>query len=101
MQSLAVEQKYVAVREKMHFVQLFAHIRTINRQIDSVNLNQIYVPTKLLTMRVGTIRLQEYHGAMENDERISGCNQDDDLLELMNLLSDEEDDGMEMMLRKM
>ena len=48
----------------------------------------------LLTMRVRTSSDDDYHGAMDNDQLdISDYNQDDHPLELIDLLSDEEDDG--------
>ena len=34
----------------MRFVQIFAHVTTV--EIDPANLNQMYVPTNLLRMRV-------------------------------------------------
>ena len=70
----------------MRFVQIFAHVMTV--EIDPANLNQMYVPTNLLRMRVRMqwtmmnlifviiIRMMIFY-----------------LLELIDVLSDEEDDG--------
>ena len=86
LKNLVVHRKYVAVRGKMRFVQIFAHVTTV--EIDPANLNQMYVPTNLLRMRVRMqwtmmnlifviiIRMMIFY-----------------LLELIDVLSDEEDDG--------
>ena len=38
-QSLAVKRKYVAVRRKVHFLQVFAHVMTV--ETGPANLSQI------------------------------------------------------------
>ena len=67
-------------------MQTCAHVATV--QIDPVNLKQMFFPT---------IRLQMMNAinndAINNDKLdISDYNQNDDLLELMSLVSGEEDD---------
>ena len=62
MKNLVVHRKYVAVRGKMCFVQIFAHVTII--EIDPANLSQMYVPTNLLRMRVRTIRIQMMSGQL-------------------------------------
>ena len=73
----------------MHFVQIFAHVTTVQR--DPANCNQVSLSTVLSTMKVKMIRLQMMiHNAMDNEELdISDYSQDNDLLKLVNLLSDE------------
>lgn len=67
-QSLAAERKYLAVRGNIHFLRIFVHVTTA--KIDIANLSQMYIPTSLLTIRVGedSSSDDEYHDLMGNEE---------------------------------
>ena len=78
----------------MYFVYIFAHVTTV--LTGPANLSQLHVPTNLFNdeSEDNLSSDDEYHNAIDDDKiHISNHNQDDELLELNDLLSDEEDNG--------
>ena len=92
MESLVVERKYVAVGEKN---AICTNLCTGNDCTNRSGEFQSDVHSNELISNENEDILfsdDEYHNAMDDDEvHISDNSQDDDLLELMGLLSDQED----------
>ena len=93
MQSL-IKRKYVAVKGKKHFVQIFSHVT--NDCTNRPNKSKLDERSnKLINHETedNSSSHDKYHDTMENDELdISDYNQDDDHLELMDFLSEEGDE---------